>query len=108
MKQFFQYLRSRYISNIFSKIILVSQSDAELVAVFAQMQKTSDRKPDNILMNSKQEGKLSDFGISKELQKTAALCNTFVAQTCLLKEYWELHIPIEEMCGVFGLVINIS
>jgi serine/threonine protein kinase len=37
-----------------------------------------DIKPDNILLNSKGEAKLSDFGLSKELDKTAALCNTFV------------------------------
>jgi len=37
-----------------------------------------DIKPDNILINSRGEAKLSDFGISKELDKTADLCNTFV------------------------------
>lgn len=37
-----------------------------------------DIKPDNILVNSAGEIKVSDFGVSKELGSTAALCNTFV------------------------------
>lgn len=37
-----------------------------------------DIKPENILINSKGKIKLSDFGISKELEQTKALTNTFV------------------------------
>lgn len=37
-----------------------------------------DIKPGNILMNSKGEVKLTDFGISKELDETSQLCSTFL------------------------------
>ena len=74
-----------------------------------------DIKPDNILMNSKGEVKLSDFGISKELQKTAALCNTFVGTVTYMSperilgttysyggDVWSLGLVIMELAtGIY-------
>ena len=42
-----------------------------------------DVKPSNILINSKGEVKLSDFGIAAELQSTIAMCGTFVGEYCI-------------------------
>jgi serine/threonine protein kinase len=37
-----------------------------------------DLKPGNVLINSRGEVKLSDFGISKNLDSTAGICDTFI------------------------------
>jgi serine/threonine protein kinase len=37
-----------------------------------------DVKPENILVNSYGKVKLTDFGISKELDKTLSYCKTFI------------------------------
>ena len=49
-----------------------------------------DLKPANVMLNRRGEVKISDFGISSQLENTAALCETFIgksiggSESCLL------------------------
>jgi len=58
----------------------IAQSTLQALLYFHKVKHMVHRdiKPDNILVNSNGEIKVSDFGVSRELGSTAALCNTFV------------------------------
>ena len=43
-----------------------------------------DLKPANVMLNSKGAVKISDFGISSQLENTGAFCETFVGTTCYM------------------------
>ena len=43
-----------------------------------------DLKPANVMLNSKGAVKISDFGISSQLDSTAGMCETFVGTTCYM------------------------
>lgn len=43
-----------------------------------------DLKPANVLMNSRGQVKISDFGISSQLDSTNGMCSTFVGTTCYM------------------------
>jgi len=43
-----------------------------------------DLKPANVMINSKGQVKISDFGISTQLDSTAGFCSTFVGTTCYM------------------------
>lgn len=70
-----------------------------------------DIKPENILMNSLGEVKLTDFGVSKELEKTADICKTFIGTLIYMSperlqgltysytsDIWSLGLIIIELC----------
>ena len=43
-----------------------------------------DLKPANVMLSTAGAVKISDFGISRELEDTQALCSTFVGTTCYM------------------------
>lgn len=43
-----------------------------------------DLKPANVMLNKQGAVKISDFGISSQLENTAAFCSTFVGTTCYM------------------------
>ena len=70
-----------------------------------------DIKPENILINSKGFTKLTDFGISKNLEQTNQLATTFVGTVTYmsperlehkkhsaLSDIWSLGLVIIELC----------
>merc|ERR1712194_831092 len=43
-----------------------------------------DLKPANVLINSRGQVKIADFGISSQLDSTNGMCSTFVGTTCYM------------------------
>jgi serine/threonine protein kinase len=80
-----------------------------------------DIKPGNILINSKGEVKLTDFGIMKELEATHQLCQTFLGTKAYMSperfeglnynnksDIWSLGLIIIEMAtGEYPYPLNI-
>lgn len=66
-----------------------------------------DIKPSNILINSRGEVKVTDFGISAELQSTIAMCGTFVGTFKYMSPERIRNEPYSFMSDIwsFGIVM---
>lgn len=53
-------------------------------AALLRRQVHRDLKPANVMLHSNGAVKISDFGISSQLENTAGLCETFVGTTCYM------------------------
>lgn len=66
-----------------------------------------DLKPANVMLNSSGAVKISDFGISSQLDSTAAMCSTFVGTTCFMSPERLAGDPYSYSSDVwsFGLIM---
>lgn len=66
-----------------------------------------DIKPENVLLNSRGEVKIADFGVSKHLDKTHGLANTFVGTLIYMSPERITNKKYGHNCDVwsFGLVM---
>ena len=66
-----------------------------------------DVKPSNVLINSKGEIKVTDFGVSAELQSSIAMCGTFVGTFKYMSPERIRNLPYSYMSDIwsFGLVM---
>eukprot|EP00753_Platysulcus_tardus_P013257 PLAT3645.5.p2 GENE.PLAT3645.5~~PLAT3645.5.p2 ORF type:complete len:367 (+),score=180.45 PLAT3645.5:135-1235(+) len=62
-----------------------------------------DIKPSNILINSSGEVKLSDFGVSAELQNSIAMCATFVGTFKYMSPERIRHMPYSYASDIWSL-----
>lgn len=64
-----------------------------------------DMKPSNLLINSRGEVKLSDFGLSSELQNSIAMCGTFVGTFKYMSPERVMNKPYSYASDIWGLGI---
>lgn len=66
-----------------------------------------DVKPSNLLINSNGEVKVTDFGVSAELQSTLAMCGTFVGTFKYMSPERIRNLPYSYASDIwsFGLVM---
>uniref|UniRef100_A0A7S2IUP2 mitogen-activated protein kinase kinase n=1 Tax=Haptolina brevifila TaxID=156173 RepID=A0A7S2IUP2_9EUKA len=66
-----------------------------------------DLKPANVLLNRRGQVKISDFGISSQLESTAGLCSTFVGTTCYMspERLSGTHYSYAADVWSFGIII---
>lgn len=62
-----------------------------------------DLKPSNLLVNSKGQCKLTDFGVSTELQNSMAMCATFVGTFKYMSPERILHNPYSYPSDIWAL-----
>ena len=77
LQDWLRYLPERGMEEKFIASIFLQISQA-LAHLHAHRQLHRDIKPGNVLINSKGEVKVGDFGISKCLDATAGVCDTFI------------------------------